>query len=327
MNTASTEAAPRSSPFTPVVLMVKGLCMGTADIIPGVSGGTVALVLGVYARLIEGIRSFRPTTILALARGLPGVWQPARRPALLEAARALHLDFLLPLGLGIACAILIAARFIPGLLQRYPAQMNALFFGLIIASVYVPFARMPRRAPVHLLAGVVAAVGAFWVVGLPVMSGEAGLAFIFVCGAVAICAMILPGVSGSYMLKAMGQYENILNALHARDVVTIAVFMLGMVVGITSFVRVLSWLLRNFEAATLAVLTGLMVGSLRSVWPFRETLPTGQSAPVLPTGFGAHEATLLGIAAVGVVVVASLILADRKLGAASHGGGAAPQLR
>jgi putative membrane protein len=321
---SSGRGAGRPTPAAVLALGLKGLLMGVADIIPGVSGGTVALIVGVYGRLIEGIRSFRPATVLALLRAVPGVWDAGRRPQLWAAAKGLHLDFLLPLGAGVVTAVLVAARFIPGLLQRYPAQMNALFFGLIIVSVYVPWSRMPKRGPQHLLMVAVAAAAAFWVVGLPVMrAGESGLPFVFVSGAVAICAMILPGVSGSYMLKAMGQYEHILNALNGRDVVTIGVFLLGIAVGITSFVRVLAWLLRRHEAMTLATLTGLMVGSLRSVWPFREPLPGGGTHLYLPATVGAFELTLLGIALLGAAIVAGLIVADRKLGRPSPPGAGA----
>lgn len=309
------ELPPIVTPRQAAGLAVKGLCMGTADIIPGVSGGTVALILGVYARLVEGIRAWRPATVLALLRALPGVTDPARRGELVAALRALHVDFLVPLGLGIVTAVGVAARFIPQLLERYPAHMSGLFFGLILGSIYVPFAAMKHRSPLHLALGGLAAAAAYVLVGLPVLTGPASLPFIFLCGAIAICAMILPGVSGSYMLKVLGQYENILTALHERDLVTIGVFVFGITVGITTFVRVLSWLLRRYESSTLAVLTGLMIGSLRSVWPFKEAGAGGRLENVLPSSFGGDEAVIVGIVLLGVAIVTGLIVADRKLGA------------
>lgn len=300
------------------VLVVKGVCMGTADVIPGVSGGTVALILGVYARLIEGIKSFDPRTVLALLTALPGMWDAGRRPAFVAAARALHLDFLIPLGAGIASAILVAARIIPPLMKSHPAEMSALFFGLILASVYVPLSMIRSRSVALLLPAAVLAGLAFYVVGLPFLQGEASLPFIFLCGAVAICAMILPGVSGSYMLKALGQYENILTALHERDLVTVVVFMAGMATGIVLFVRVLSFLLRRYPSTTLAGLTGMMLGSLRSVWPFKQV--EGESTVnVWPASFGGHELLLCGIALVGVAVVAGLIVVDTKLSRGQSG--------
>ena len=302
----------------PLALGLKGLLMGTADIIPGVSGGTVALIVGVYGRLLEAIRSITPVTVWALLRALPGLWSKAKRPALVAAAKAVHLDFLVPLGAGIVGAILVSARIIPVLLERYPAQMNGLFFGLITASVYVPWSKMPRRRVQHLLALLAAAVFAYWLVGLPMLQGtdDPSLLFVFVAGAIAICAMILPGISGSYMLKAMGLYAFILSALNERNLAVIGVFLLGITLGITSFARVLSWLLRHFEAMTLAVLTGLMVGSLRSVWPFREQLADGTSQLLLPAAFGANELTIFALMLLGLAVVGGLIFADRKLGAA-----------
>lgn len=312
------ELPPTVTPRQALGLAVKGVCMGTADIIPGVSGGTVALILGVYARLVEAIRSWRPSTVLALLKALPGLTDPARRPELISALRALHVDFLVPLGLGIVGAVLVAARFIPKLLQDYPAQMSALFFGLIVGSIYVPYAAMKHRSPLHFVLGGLAAASAYVVVGLPALSGAASLPYIFMCGAIAICAMILPGVSGSYMLKVLGQYEHILTALHERDLVTVGVFVLGIAVGITSFVRVLSWLLRHYESSTLAVLTGLMLGSLRSVWPFKADVD-GALVNTLPETFGGQEAVIVGIAVVGVVIVAGLIYADRKLSSEAHG--------
>ncbi len=316
--TSSTPTPPPVTPGGAVALALKGLLMGTADIIPGVSGGTVALIVGVYGRLLDGIRAFTPSTVLALLRALPGLWSAQKRPALVAAAKALHLDFLVPLGAGVASAILVAAKFIPALLEAYPAQMNALFFGLILASVWVPWSRMPKRGAQHLLMMVAAGVAAFWLVGLPVMGGgESSLGFVFISGAIAICAMILPGVSGSYMLKAMGQYEYILNALNARDLLVIGVFLAGITVGITLFARVVGWLLRRYEAMTLATLTGLMIGSLRSVWPFRALQPDGRSTLFWPQTIGAVEVTVLGLVVLGVAIVAGLIIADRKLGGAA----------
>jgi putative membrane protein len=291
-------------------LFVKGICMGTADIIPGVSGGTVALILGVYRRLIEGIRAFTPRSAIVFARALPGVGP--KKEQMWEALRAHHVDFLVPLGLGIVSAILIAAQFIPDLLEAYPSHKNALFFGLILGSVYVPYSHIPKANPLHAAIAVVAGLAAFALVSMPVLEARGSLPFLFVCGAIAICAMVLPGVSGSYLLKALGQYEVVLKAVRDHDFVIAGVFMAGIVVGITSFVRVLAWLLRRHEGATLAALTGLMVGSLRSVWPF-QTIVDGRRVNQLPEVFGSFELGVFGLLLLGLVVVFGLLLADKRL--------------
>ena len=295
------------------VLFVKGVMMGTADVIPGVSGGTVALIVGVYHRLIEGIRSYTPRSVLTLLKTLPRAKSDPE--PFWSALRALHVDFLVPLGLGLVSAVLIAARIIPGLLKEYPTHMNGLFFGLISVSVYVPLSHVRVKTGQVALVAIVAAVGAFFLVGLPILEIKGSLPFIFLCGAIAICAMVLPGVSGSYMLKALGQYENVLTAVHDRDVVTVGVFMLGILVGITSFVRVLSWLLRNHRDTTLAALTGFMLGSLRSVWPF-QVVEEGRRTLVLPASFGATELQVVGLVVLGAVIIVAMLAADRRFGSA-----------
>jgi putative membrane protein len=305
---------PLPQPLTPlqsVRLALKGTLMGTADVIPGVSGGTVALVLGIYARLLLAIRSITPRTLAELLRALAGARSPAGRARLVAAARTLHLDFLVPLGLGIAVAFKVAARYVPALMESHQAEMNGLFFGLIAVSAYVPFSKMPERALRHLLVAVVAAWVAFLLVGIPGSETPGGLGYTYLCGAVAVCAMILPGVSGSYMLKVMGQYEFVLTSFHEHDLAVLGVFVLGALTGLFTFARLVVWLLRRFESTTLAALTGLMVGSLRSVWPFREPLPSGRTANVLPSVLGTNELVVVGIAVCGAAVVAALILADR----------------
>lgn len=295
------------------VLFVKGVLMGTADIIPGVSGGTIALIVGIYRRFIEALRSYTPRSVLRVLAALPSAGR--NRVELWEALRAVHVDFLVPLGLGIVSAILIAAEIIPTLLQRYPSHMNALFFGLILGSVYVPFSHIPKLHIAYVGIAIATLLAAYWLVGLPLLEGRGSLPFLFLCGAIAICAMVLPGISGSYMLKALGQYEVVLTAVREREVVTVGVFILGILVGITTFVRVLSWLLKHHEGATLAALTGLMIGSLRSVWPW-QVIEEGRRLNFLPEAFDASVAGVLGLFVVGFVAVFALIVADKRLGSA-----------
>lgn len=294
-----------------VVLFVKGVMMGTADIIPGVSGGTIALIVGIYWRLLEGIKSYTPRSVLRVLRALPGLGE--KRVEMWTALRAVHVDFFVPLGLGIISAVLIMAEIMPALLADYPSQMNALFFGLILGSVYVPYSEIPKLEITYPFLAIVAGLFGYWVVGLPVVEGEGSLPFLFLCGAISISAMILPGLSGSFMLKALGQYEYVLTALRDRDVLIVGVFICGIVVGIVTIVRVLGWFLKHYKGATLAALTGLMVGALRSVWPFQGVVD-GRRVNLIPQTFDGDVAVVLGCFVVGLVVVFGLIIADKRLG-------------
>jgi putative membrane protein len=304
---AETEHPPVELKSAPL-LVVKGFCMGVAEIIPGVSGGTVALVLGVYQRFIDSIRSYHPASVLNLLQALPNA---EKRPG---ALRAVHLDFLIPLLIGMAMAIVSLSGVMKGLLADYPAHMNGLFFGMILASVYVPPSRMTERKPLHLAIAFLGFAGAATVVGLPFVETGGGLGTLFLLGSVAICAMVLPGVSGSYLLKVLGQYERVIGAIHDRDLLTVAVFAAGCLVGITSFVRVLSVLLRRFPNAMMSALTGMMLGSLRAVWPFRATSPEGQTSLLMPEVGVDAIAPVFGLMFAGFVVVAVLIVLDHKLG-------------
>ncbi len=307
-------------------LVLRGVCIGIAEAIPGVSGGTVALILGVYRRLIESIRSYHPKTVIAFLRTVPGLWKQDRRPELLHTGRQIHLDFLIPLGVGMMPAVLIGTKVLPQLMDAYRAQMHALFFGMILVSTWVPFRMLPRKSLSLVAFVLLGGIAAFVLVGFSLQI-EPSLPFIFLCGAIAICAMILPGVSGSYLLQALGQYKYISEALHSLDIMTIGTFLAGLVIGITLFVRVLSWMLKNYEVPTLATLIGLMFGSLRSVWPFTEK--TGEVierkgkqidvyANVWPAQWTSHEFLVLGFVGMGVIVVIALILIDQKLSVSGH---------
>jgi putative membrane protein len=217
-------------------LVVKGLFMGTADVIPGVSGGTVALILGIYEELVDAIKS-------------------------------VNMRFLIPLGVGIGGALILFARVIPYLMGRYPSETSALFLGLILSSATIPYGRMEKKRGVEVLFGTVGFALAFFVVGLTHLHTSPSIPFIFLCGFVAICAMVLPGVSGAFMLVLLGQYATMLEAVRDMNLHLIIPFALGALVGITSFVRLLSFLLHRYHSCAMAGLTGLMLGSLRAVLP------------------------------------------------------------
>lgn len=289
---------------------LRGFCMGSADVVPGVSGGTVALILGIYPRFIRALTLANLDLLRRLLR------RDLR--ALVEHDQL----FLLGLGAGIATAFLSLARIIPSLLQRHPAEMNGLFFGLILGSLVVPIRLIADERPstgrrVALFSlGAVSAVSAYALTGLGILDVSPSLPFLFVCGAVAISAMLLPGVSGSFILLVLGQYEHLLDAIHRRDLLVIAVFGAGMVTGLLSFSRLLRNLLSRHPAPTLAVLAGLMAGSLRKIWPFRIDLGVlevgeksiAQSEAVWPLAPSYHGPLALPLALLLFGTIAVLIL-------------------
>lgn len=271
--------------------------MGGADVIPGVSGGTMALIVGIYARLIDSISSGFSAVVGALR--LDGA-------ALREHLRAVEWGLVLPLGVGIVAAIVIASQFIPALLERHPHEMRGLFFGLVAASIAVPWLRIGRfTGRLFLIAGV-AAAAAFFLVGLPVLEATArpGALRIFFSASVAICAMILPGISGAFLLEVMGIYKPTTEAIKNAEVGYVLVFGAGAALGLGLFAKLLDWLLDRHHDVTMAALVGLMAGSLRALWPWQ---PWGTGARTLfwPSAADPVLPVLL-LAALGFAFVAAL---------------------
>lgn len=240
--------------------IARGLLMGAADIVPGVSGGTMALIVGIYDRLVAAISRATSAAIALLRLDRKGV---ARHLGLVD------WGLLLPLGAGILTAIVIGARFIPGIMESYPIQSRGLFFGLIAGSLIIPWSRIRHHVRRHIFVAVGAAVVAFSLVGLPPreISSPTTL-YIFLTAAIATCAMILPGVSGAFLLLVFGVYEPTLRAVDQRDLLYIATLGVGAAVGVGSFSKLLTWLLHRHFDYTMAVLMGLMAGSLRALWPY-----------------------------------------------------------
>ncbi len=237
--------------------------MGAADVVPGVSGGTVAFITGIYEELLGAIKSVDAHALRLLLRGRwAAVWQHVNG------------NFLLTLFAGIGVSVLSLAKLLLFLLDGFPILVWAFFFGLILASAWVVGRKVGRwSAGVVALALVGTALAYFITQAVPAQTPEA-LWFVFLTGAVAICAMILPGISGSFILVLMGKYRYVLGAVEAFRVDVIAVFMVGCVVGLLAFSRLLSWLLARYYDLTIAVLTGFMVGSLNKVWPWKYVLDT-----------------------------------------------------
>jgi putative membrane protein len=283
-------------------ITLRGICMGTADVVPGVSGGTMALILGIYEELIQSIRSFDTHALrLLVKRDWQGVLSYVRWP------------FLVALLFGILGAIASLSKVISWLLNHEPVLLWSFFFGLVLASVYTVGARIPQWDLGKVIVSLLAAVGAYVLVGLvPVETPQTPI-YVFGSAILAICAMILPGISGSFILVLLGQYHHILQAVNDRDVVTIAIFGCGAAVGLMSFARVLGWIFKKYHDLTLALLTGLMVGSLRKIWPWKETLATiegrhGKLIPieqvnVLPPMMTGEVWGAIFLAAFGIVLV------------------------
>lgn len=294
------------------VLAAKGVCMGAADIVPGVSGGTIAFISGIYESLIAAIRSFDAAALSSLLRlDITGMLEKV------------HLRFLIPLLTGIALAILTVAHLVHYLLEHHPVHLWSLFFGLIAASAVVVGRKLPKlTAPlVAIMAG--GAVFSYVLTGLVPATTPETWWFVMLSGALAICAMILPGISGAYILLLLGKYAYITGALKnplaADSLVTIATFGAGCAAGLAGFARLLSWLFARYHDATIAVLTGFMIGSLRKVWPWKEVLKTAQVGKkvvviaeqnILPYGTMAD----IGLAAALAVIGFALVLGLEKLG-------------
>lgn len=289
---------------TIAVTYASGFLMGSADIVPGVSGGTVALVLGIYERLVADIRQgARAASLLIRLELRDGV----------RALRHVGWSFLLPLLAGIATAVVTLATGLEHLLETEPVLLSAAFSGLIVGSVAVSLTevREHRAATVAVMAA--SAVATFLLLGLRTGRFEdPSLLIVFGSGALAVCAMILPGVSGSFILLMIGLYEFVLGAVSGRELVTIAVVGAGAIAGLGTFSTLLNWLLRRFHDIVLAALIGLMIGSLRVLWPW----PAGEDG-VGDTALGAPVSgevlPAVGLAVVGVVLVVLVAGAARAL--------------
>lgn len=282
---------------------LQGLLMGTADVIPGVSGGTMALIVGIYERLIGSISHF----FSAVANAARGRFDEARR-----GMGEVDWRLLVPLGLGIVTAIGVGAQIIPVLLERYPMQSRGLFLGLVAGSILIPWLRLERMGAREIALALVAGVVAFTLTGLPPREiADPALLYVFFAAAVAICAMILPGVSGSFLLAAFGIYGATLAAINPLgetfSVLYIGVFILGAAFGMGLFSKLLSYLLEHRHDATMAALIGVMAGSLRALWPYQ-----AEDRSLLAPGTGDPVASVVLLALVGLAGIVLLTLAGHR---------------
>ena len=282
------------------VLMLKGMGMGAADVVPGVSGGTIAFIVGIYDELINSIKSIN---LESLKLFFSGKWATFWKK--------INGSFLFFLLAGIGISVFSLAKLITWLLVNQPILVWSFFFGLVLASTWFVSKDIKEwKSWKTWVAFVIGAVVAFYITVATPAETPSNLLFIFLCGAIAICAMILPGISGSFILVLLGKYFFIMDAVKTLDVVVIAVFGAGVCIGITSFSHILSYALAHFRNITLAVLTGFMLGSLNKVWPWKEVVETfvdshGEVKPLIETNIlpNAHVPEAVVLMVVGFFLV------------------------
>jgi len=245
-----------------VAITLKGVAMGAADVVPGVSGGTIAFISGIYEELLETINSVNFNALKILKKeGLKSAW------------KSINGNFLFSLLLGIGISILSLAKLIKYLLENEAVLLWSFFFGLVLASVFFVGKQIKEWNILKIVMLLVGAGIAYYITTLPPMGAhDMPNWYMFLSGALAICAMILPGISGSFILLLLGAYKPVIQALDDRDFKTLFIVGCGAIVGLLTFSRVLKWLFDKYKNLTLAVLTGFIAGSLNKIWPWKEVL-------------------------------------------------------
>ena len=244
-----------------LIISSKGLAMGAADAVPGVSGGTIAFISGIYEELINTISNVNVSLFKTLFKdGIKPFW------------KQLNGNFILALLSGVIISFVSFMKLAKYLLEHHPVLIWSFFFGLIVASIYFVGKQITKWNIATIITLIIGAVIAFYISKLPSLGTNENHWFLFMAGAIAICAMILPGISGSFILIILGAYKTLSDAIHDIDLKKIIIFVLGAIVGLLSFSHVLKWLFKHYHNITLALLTGFIFGSLNKVWPWKETL-------------------------------------------------------
>ena len=282
---------------------VRGSLIGIAELIPGISGGTIALVTGVYQRVIDSAAEAVRGIVLVLRFSKTNFAKATTH------FKSISWSLLIPMLVGMVTAIFVAAGIVEPLLEQYPTATRALFAGLIAASLFVPITLSGMGWKIsHYLVLLLSSVAAFAFTSIPrAADADPSFIVIMVSAAFAVCALVLPGISGSYLLLALGMYAPTLAAVNDRDFGYLGTFVLGAIVGLASFVSLLQWLLAHKLKMTMVVMTGLMIGSLRALWPWQDE----SGGVMLPeVGFGL-ELLMFGV---GSAVVFSLVVLERRIG-------------
>lgn len=303
----TTDAAQKAMILSKLLIFFKGVAMGVADIIPGVSGGSIAFITGIYDQLLDAIHSVNLDVAKDIFSG-----------KIVKGLKKIHWGFIIPLLSGILTSLFTMAGLMHYLLENYQVYTWSLFFGLILASSYV----IGKEFKMNLVHGLFVLLGgslAFFIVGLVPVTTPNQLWFIFICGIIAICAMILPGISGAFLLLVLGKYQYITGLLKAPfeglNWLVMLVFAMGCVVGLLSFARLLKIVLAKFHFKTMAFLTGMMLGSLRKIWPYKEVVETKlidgkefvmSERLVAPWNIDANMFLSFGLILLGIVIIVLL---------------------
>ena len=246
-----------------IFITLKGMAMGAADVVPGVSGGTIAFISGIYEELITSINNINLSLIGIFKKdGIKAVWNK------------INGNFLVSLFIGIFISVLSLAKFLSWLLENEPVLLWSFFFGLVVASIFFVGKEIKQWNLGKITILVLGAALAYFITELPVSDNTDSLPYLFMSGALAICAMILPGISGAFILVLLGSYKTILDAVHERDLKIVITVALGAIFGLLSFARLLKWMFSHYKNTTLALLTGFILGSLNKIWPWKKVLET-----------------------------------------------------
>lgn len=281
-------------------ICLAGFCMGAADIVPGVSGGTMAFILGIYQELLNSIKS-ADSHLLRLLLKLK----------FSEASNYFPWRFLSAVGIGILIAILTLAKVLETQLETNPTQVWSFFFGLVLASILTVARSIKDWRPSLILFASSSCLASYLILGVtPTTTPETNW-FLFLSGAIAINAMILPGISGAYILVLLGKYKYILSAVNSRDIFTLAIVLAGAAIGLTTFVRLLSWLLDKYRNITMTLLTGLMIGSLRRLWPWKSD--ANPMNPILPETINNEILLSIAIAIAGMMAILIITKISAKM--------------
>lgn len=277
-------------------LFLRGMCIGGADIIPGVSGGTMAFILGIYEELVDSIRTF----------GTKELWKNLLLLRLRPLLHIVNWQFLLPVALGVVLMALSFAKILEYLMKTHPVLLWSFFFGLILASLHVVSRRIRRWTHKRLVTLLCGAGIAYLFVGILPMETPETWWFLTLAGVLAACAGLLPGISGAFVLVLLGKYHFALSSLNEGQFFNLLPLGIGAIAGLIFFSRIISWLLNHYHDTTVAFLTGLMLGSLRKVWPWKEGIPNPENIiPPLWINQAPNPDVLWGVAliVIGCVVV------------------------